>query len=97
MGDVGTSRNVDQFRGRLIFNAHRLVYHSTLVLRVIKKKKSTSQRGQRLVEPGSISLERWVPSERQLTKANRDAGGGGERCKYRVHHSKENEHFGTLL
>ena len=27
------------FRGGLVFKAHRLVYHSTLGLRVIKKKK----------------------------------------------------------
>ena len=32
-------RNVQQFRGGLVFKAHRLVYHSTLGLRVIKKKK----------------------------------------------------------
>jgi len=30
---------VQQFRGRLVFKAHRLLYHSTLGLRVIKKKK----------------------------------------------------------
>jgi len=29
-----------RFRGGLVFEAHRLVYHSTLGLRVIKKKKS---------------------------------------------------------
>jgi len=27
-----------RFRGGLVFKAHRLVYHSTLALRVIKKK-----------------------------------------------------------
>ena len=32
-------RNVQRFRGGLAFKAHRLVYHSTLGLRVIKKKK----------------------------------------------------------
>ena len=31
--------NVQRFRGGLVFNAHRLVYHSTLGLRGIKKKK----------------------------------------------------------
>ena len=30
------------FRGGLVFKAHRLVYHSTLGLRVIKKKKACS-------------------------------------------------------
>jgi len=32
-------RNVQRFRGGLVFKAHRLLYHSTLALRVIKKKK----------------------------------------------------------
>ena len=30
---------VNQFRGGLVFKAHRRVYHSTLGLRVTKKKK----------------------------------------------------------
>ena len=30
----------DRFRGGLVFKAHRLLYHSTLSLRVIKKKKN---------------------------------------------------------
>jgi len=33
-------RNVQRFRGGLVFKAHRLLYHSTLDLRVIKKKKT---------------------------------------------------------
>ena len=32
-------KNVQRFRGGLIFKAHRLLYHSILGLRVIKKKK----------------------------------------------------------
>ena len=32
-------RNVNRFRGGLVLKAHRLVYHSTLGLRVIKKEK----------------------------------------------------------
>ena len=32
-------RNVKRFRGGLVFKAHILLYHSTLGLRVIKKKK----------------------------------------------------------
>jgi len=31
-------RNVQRFRGGLVVKAHRLLYHSTLGLRVIKKK-----------------------------------------------------------
>ena len=35
-------RNVKRFRGGLVFKAHRLVYHSTLGWRIIKKKKKKS-------------------------------------------------------
>ena len=31
---------MQRFRGGLVFKAHRLLYHSTLGLRVIKKKKN---------------------------------------------------------
>jgi len=31
--------NVERFRGGLVFKAHRLLYHSTLGSRVLKKKK----------------------------------------------------------
>ena len=33
----GLARNVQRFRGRLVFKAHRLLYLSTLGLRVIKE------------------------------------------------------------
>jgi len=33
-------RNVQRFQGGLAFKAHRLLYHSTLGLRVIKKRTS---------------------------------------------------------
>jgi len=36
-------RNVPWIRGGLVFKSHRLLYHSTLGLRVIKKKKKKSQ------------------------------------------------------
>ena len=35
-------QNVKRFRGGFVFKAHRLVYHSTLGWRVIKKKKKTT-------------------------------------------------------
>ena len=35
-------RNVHWFPGGLVFKAHKLVYHSTLGLRVIKKKKDSA-------------------------------------------------------
>ena len=37
-------RNVQRFRGGLVFKAHRRLYHSTLGLRVIKKKKKMTWR-----------------------------------------------------
>jgi len=37
--DSGPVRRVKRFRGGLVCKAHRLLYHSTLGLRVIKKKK----------------------------------------------------------
>jgi len=52
--DSGEARNTEQrgggqrFRGGLVFKAHRLSYHSTLGLRVIKKKKKR-RAGERLI------------------------------------------------
>ena len=43
-------RNVQRFRGGLEFKAHRLMYHSTLGMGVIKMKKKT---GPRVVETGA--------------------------------------------
>jgi len=37
--DSPRGRNVQRFRGGLVFKAHRLLYHATLGSRVIKKKK----------------------------------------------------------
>ena len=39
------TRNVKWFRRGLVFKAHRLLYHSTLGLRVIKKKKRMASFG----------------------------------------------------
>ena len=41
---TSTCRNVNRFRGGLVFKAHRLVYHSTLDLRVIMKKKKKKKK-----------------------------------------------------
>ena len=38
-GGSRESPNVKQFRGGFVFEAHRLLYHSTLSLRVIKKRR----------------------------------------------------------
>jgi len=39
----GKNSHVKRFRGGLVFKAHRLLYHSTLGLRVIKKKKKKKE------------------------------------------------------
>ena len=44
--------NVKRFRGGLVFKAHRLLYHSTLGLRVIRKRRSLPA-----VEPGGNTLK----------------------------------------
>jgi len=49
---TGSPYYVKRFRGGLVFKAHRLLYHSTLGLRVIKKKKS----------PYYVALPSWVPT-----------------------------------
>jgi len=47
MSEQPLRRNLQRFRGGLVFKAHRRVYHSTLGLRVIKKKKNTAwEQGQ---------------------------------------------------
>jgi len=45
-------QNVKRFRGGLVFKAHRLLYHSTLGLRVIKKKKESQTRGSKRCRDG---------------------------------------------
>jgi len=42
-GEDSPFRNVQRFRGGLVFEAQRLLYHSTLGLRVIKKNISLTQ------------------------------------------------------
>jgi len=55
---------VQRFRGGLVFKAHRLVYHSTLGLRVIKKKKQTRQAPPLLHRPSQRASERAREKDR---------------------------------
>ena len=48
---VTACRNVQRFRGGLVFKAHGLLYHSTLGLRVIKREERS-----RLPSPSSLLL-----------------------------------------
>ena len=54
-GPCVASRNVKRFRGGLVFEAHRLVFHLTLGSRVIKKKKNRSVTGamRRVAHPSA--------------------------------------------
>jgi len=45
--NVGLEVDVLEFRGGLVFKAHALSYHSTLGLRLIKKKKIWGSRRSR--------------------------------------------------
>ena len=47
-------RNVQWFRGGLVVKVHRLVYHPTLGLRVIKKKKATVPAAPRFLVERSV-------------------------------------------
>ena len=51
--ELGSRRNVQRFQGGLVFKAHRLLYHSTLGLSVIKKKRRS---GVCSVGPGLSGL-----------------------------------------
>ena len=60
--------NLKRFRGGLVFKAHRLVYHFTLGLRVIKKKKKLC----RAVSPclkGMLSRAQNHPVESMVKNA----------------------------
>jgi len=48
--DYADLRTVQRFRGGLVFKAHRLLYHSSIGLRVIKKEDD--KKGSALDEPG---------------------------------------------
>jgi len=48
-------RNVQRFRGGLVIKAHGLLYHSTLGLRLIKKKTKKVQ-GSGLTDEGLASM-----------------------------------------
>jgi len=60
---------VKRFRGGLVFEAHRLLYHSTLGLRVVQKKKKLTNSHhtrtlQLILEEGSASVREiliWRP------------------------------------
>ena len=58
-------RIVRRFRGGLVFKTHRLLYHSTLGSRAIKKKKKR-EGGVRVAEGQDEGVETAVGKEYQL-------------------------------
>jgi len=62
-GEQLLGRNVQWFRGGLVFKAHRLLYRSTLGLRVIKKRREEEDGvavGNLTSGPGA-ALSRYLP------------------------------------
>ena len=91
-------RNVQRFRGGLVFKAHSHLYHSTLGLRVIKKKKRPLSHGTANLP--EAALERSSPKSQQTTyrhlKVNKQLTGiwklqasGSQQTTYR--HLEDNE------
>jgi len=64
------------FRGGLIFKAHRLVYHSTLGWRVIKKEKRTAEIGQ----PSFVHRRARNLEDSKVVHAQGGASREQERC-----------------
>ena len=60
LGPLGRHRDVQRFRGGLVFKAHRLLYHSTLGLRVIQKKKKNAVYVRPAEPLGPLSRHRWL-------------------------------------
>ena len=65
--------HVKRFRGGLVFKAHRPVYHSTLGLRVIKKKKNE----YRVLESAAAGLGDFRLDHHRTLLSHRHCGGGG--------------------
>ena len=53
-------KNVQRFRGGLVFKAHRLLYHTTLGLRVIKKKKTREDKAVVDFRTQTLNLEPYM-------------------------------------
>jgi len=58
-GEQVLGRNVKRIQGGLVFKAHRLLYHSTLGSRVIKKKRS-ARSGTSTTGTEASSVAAWV-------------------------------------
>ena len=65
-----TGLNVLRFRGRLVFEAHRLLFHSTLGLRVIKKNLFESEEVRAMHCRSESNGPRWSEGSR-LSPAER--------------------------
>ena len=68
---------MEQFRGGLVFKAHRLLYHSTLGLRVIKKKKKKDWRETSASTRVQVA---WVVEFRVEAVGSTGDNPGANRC-----------------
>ena len=60
--------NVQWFRGGLVFKAHRLLYHLTLGLRIMKKKKKERRNATPGEESGNpVKLIGQLPENRVVS------------------------------
>jgi len=78
MGGV-LHRKMQRFRGGLVFKADRIVYHSTLGLRVIKKKGGAAREA-----PVASSHEQVLCLLPRICRDHRDAVYGVHRAPLRV-------------
>ena len=57
----GGGTHVKRFRGGLVFKAHRLLYHSTLGLRVIKRGRERRRTSRRALRSSATGMRRLSP------------------------------------
>jgi len=61
-----------RFRGELVIKAHRLLYHSTLGLRVIKKKKRSTNIGSKTSASPNVRLKDLLGPVTRVKKKKKD-------------------------
>jgi hydroxymethylglutaryl-CoA reductase (NADPH) len=90
-------RNVEPFRGGLVFRAHRLLYHSTLGSRVIKKSKKKKKKGfqphrlqavRRSLLLGPLQTRNPKPKARNPKTETRNPKLGNRKTKPEIWNSK---------
>ena len=91
---------MQRFRGGLVFKAHTLLYHSTLGLRVIKKKKkqvrlATCFIGESSSERSTFSLGELVGESSRRRSEATEIDAGATRSGFA--HLRESEFISEIL